>query len=312
MKIKKVKGAEKVGDAINLVADVSKGAAKIAKSGALELIKRAAEEREKSMKKKLNPVFLEEYQMQGFNIPNMIMIVDDAVRKNIEYCAGAMGWRNMVKGVEVFHLYDEDINNSQIKFVPAAVCDSLYYVDPNDRNRYINLDYYFETTQESKLAELQHIAFSLGAKSYSVEMKDSHKKSEAKKHSASAKAKKSGVQATASEERSFNVNTETRNQSVAYAVFAGERQPVHPTLKWFIHDDNIKNLIAMRCQGDGSSTVQSYSIELSGSRFSSMSASTAAKIDAAVGKLGGTCSRLNMQSKVDEEINHSMIYRIEF
>lgn len=312
MKFKKIKGADKVGDALGKVADVGVGAAKIAKSGAVGLVKKAVEEREKSLRKKLNPVFLEQYQMQGFNTPNMIMIVDDAVRKDIAYCEGAIGWRSTVKGMEVFHLYDEDIQTSQLTFIPTATCDTVYYVDPNDRNRYINLELYFDTMQESKLAELQHIAFSLGAKRYSVEMFDSHKKSESGKHSATALVNKAGGKVDASEEQSFSQSSQSKKKSLANASFSGERKPTHPNLRWFIHDDNIRNLIAMRLQEDGSSTITSYSIELKGSRFSSMSATTAAKIDAAVGKLASGKSSLNLQKKANEEINHSMVYRIEF
>lgn len=41
--------------------------------------------------KKYNPLFLEQYQNEGFNIPNMIMIVDDAIRRDIDVCEGAIG-----------------------------------------------------------------------------------------------------------------------------------------------------------------------------------------------------------------------------
>ena len=39
------------------------------------------------------------------------------------------------KGVEVLHLYDEAIAFSELKFLPAATCDTVYYVDLNDKQK---------------------------------------------------------------------------------------------------------------------------------------------------------------------------------
>lgn len=315
MKIDMQKSAERVGNAIGKAAEIGKKAADGTKASTQLLIVKALEENLKAQAKKYNPVFPDQYSDPDFGLSNLIMIVDDVVRKDIDVCKGAIGWKSQGKGVEVFHLYDEAIPFSGLHFIPAAICDSVYYVDAHDRSRFIRLDCYFEKMQESKLAELQHIAFSLGAKKYSVEMYDTS----SEKRSTSQKASLKGgggvgiIKRTSesSEERSVAFEKEAKRESLAFAEFSGDMKPSHPTLTWFAHDDNIKNLINMRCSGEGKNEVKKYSITLKGADFASMGASTAARIDAAIGKLG-IGSDLNIQSKATEECSHMMSFQLEF
>ncbi len=39
-------------------------------------------------------------------------------------------------------------------------------------------------------------------------------------------------------------------------------KPTQPDLLWFANDDNIKNLIRMRCAGVGKNEVKTYCIEI--------------------------------------------------
>lgn len=309
------KGAEGVGNAIGKAAEIGKIAAYGVKASAQLLADKAQEESLKAQLKKYNPVFPDQYRAPEFGLPNLIRIVDDAVRQDIEACRGAIGWKSQEKGVEVFHLYDEAVAFSGLHFVPAAICDSVYYVDAQDRSRFIRLDCYFEKMQESKLAELQHIAYSLGAKKYSVEMHETS----SEKHSAKQKGSlrgKAGAGAdkkavAASGERSLTAEKETQREAVAFAEFAGDMKPTQPVLHWFAHDDNIKNLIQMRCSGEGKNEMKIFSINLNGSDTASMGVSTAAKLDAAVGSLG-LGSSLDLQSRAVEERHHKMSFQLEF
>jgi len=243
------------------------------------------------------------------------MIVDDAIRKNIDVCKGAIGWKAFEKGVEVLRLYDEAIAFSGLHFVPAAVCDAIYYVDVHDRSRFIRLDCFFEKMQESKLAELQHIAYSLGAKKYSVEMYDTTSEQHTFKQNGSANRKsrvgtlKKSV--SASEERDLTAENKTQRKAIAFAEFSGNMKPTQPDLLWFANDDNIKNLIRMRCAGEGKSEVKTYCIELKGTDFATMGVSTAVKLDAAVGCLG-LGSSFNLKSRAVEERHHKMSFQLEF
>lgn len=255
--------------------------------------------------KKYNPLFPEKYEDSQFNLPNMVRIVDDAVRKDIDVCEGAIGWLSKEKDVEVMHLYDEAIAYSGLQFLPTPTCDSVYYVDPHDRKTFINVDTYFSNMQQERLAELQHIAFSLGAKEYSVEMIESTY--EASNSTTSANIKLKTVKASAEDERSMSVMT--KSQTAAKATFGAGRKPTQPNLRWFANDNNVINLVNMRCSGTGDSGITSYSFELNSSCAQSMSSATAIKIDAAVKVMGANS---NFSSDSAKELSRKMIFKIEF
>lgn len=311
MKIDLQKGAKQIGYALGKAAEIGKRAADSTMTGVQTLAEKAQKENEKAQLKKYNPVFPEDYQADGFGLPNLVVIVDDAVRKDVEVCRGAIGWKGQVKGVEMLYLYDEAIAFSGLHFIPAPTCDCVYHVDAHDRNRFIRMDCFFDKMQESRLAELQHIAFTLGAKKYSVEMYDVT--SETRSGAETAALKGSGLKRTrgsASEERTQSIERKSKRESVACAEFAGDRTPTRPDLHWFAHDDNILNLIEMRCSG-GNSGVKNYSIELKGSDSAAMAASAAAKLDAAIGKMGMN-SGFSLESRAVEESHHRLCFQLEF
>jgi len=315
MKIDLQKGVKNVGSVLGKAAEAGKKAAGDTLASAQTLVSKAQEENQKALIKKYNPVFPADYTKENFGIPNLVMIVDDVVRKDIAVCKGSIGWRSNTKGVEVFCLYDEAIEFSGLHFIPSAVCDSIYYVDPFDRTRFIRLDCYFDKMQESRLAELQHIAYCLGARSYSVEMADtsSEKKSASQKASARANDGTGAIKISThgSEESAVTSEKETKRKSMAHAEFVGERKSLQPTLTWFAHDDNIRNLIDMCCSGKGLGEIKSFSIEFKGSDFATIGANTAAKIDGAMNRISAG-SDFALQRKVTEESHHSLIYQIEF
>lgn len=113
MKIDLHKGVKNVGNALGKAAEVGKKAANDTLVSAQSLVSKAQEENRKALIKKYNPIFPEDYKKESFGIPNMVMIVDDVVRKGIDVCEGAIGWRSNTKGVEVFSLYRADLPLTQ-------------------------------------------------------------------------------------------------------------------------------------------------------------------------------------------------------
>ena len=152
--------------------DTSKKVASDTKKSVGNAIDKAKNDSQLRKLKKLNPVFPEQYQSSEFNLPNVIMIVDDAVRKGEKLCEGAIGWLTNDTGVEILYLYDEAIEFSGLQFVPFAVCDATYCVDSFDRNKFIRTDCIFAKAHEEKIAELKHIAYCLGAKRCSIEISE--------------------------------------------------------------------------------------------------------------------------------------------
>ena len=156
--------AEKLNQLMQSTVELSKKAAAGAKSGMLNVMEKSKTESYARRLKKYNPLFPEQYCADTFNLPNMIQIVDDAVRRGIDVCEGAIGWLGNETGVEILHLYDEAVPFSKLQFVPSADCDAVYYVDSFDRRRFIRLDCIFSKAHEERLAELKNIAYLLGAK----------------------------------------------------------------------------------------------------------------------------------------------------
>lgn len=315
MKIDLQKGARQVGNVLGKAAEIGRKAADETREGAQSILARAQEENVKAQIKKYNPVFPSQYEAADFNLPNLVMIVDDVVRKGIEVCKGAIGWRSLQKGVEIFCLYDEAIIYSGLHFIPAAICDTIYYVDPHDRSQFIRLDCYFDKMQESRLAELQHIAYCLGAKRYSVEIYDtsSEKQAASQKVSANVKDASGLVKGTSdtSESRSIEAERSAKRKRLASSEFAGKRPPTLPKLCWFTHDENIQNLIRMRCSGQDEGGIKSYAIEFAGSDFATMGANTAAKIDGVIGRIGAG-SNFEMKSHAIKESHHTLRFQVEF
>ncbi len=306
-------GLQKAGEAVNKAGSaVGKATGKSAeaiKTAATGLAAKIKEENIKSKQKKLNPLFPAEYSSAEFHIPNLVVIVDDAVRRDNALCEGAVGWRSKVKEVEVLYLYDEFLPQSGLTFVPTATCDSAYYVDPHDRTRFIRVDCLFDRTQKEKLAELAHIAYCLGAKSYNVEMYE-----ETSSKSSSLKSSKTDDHAgmaklNAKMEQTVKSSAESVSKSLASVVFTESRTPVEPKLRWFVHDSYIREIIAQRCSG--LDTMRSVDIILSGKDYATMSANTSVKVDAAVSKIGLNANT-NIEASSSEERKHQLLFHLEF
>lgn len=263
--------------------------------------------------KKYNPLFPEQYNSESFNIPNMIRIVDDAVRRDIDVCVGAIGWLSTENGIEILNLYDEAVSTSNIQFIPAAACDEIYYVDNFDRKRFIRIDYLFSKAHEERLAELQHIAYSLGAKRCSMEILETDMESEVSKNKfeakSSTKIKGIGVSSGGNSSKNSESKNSSSRKGVVSAEFEGSNEPRHPDLKWFKHDDNINRLIEMRC--NDVNAIKTQTLRLEGAASATMSQKAASSIDGAISKMGSKKSS-SMEKQAMKENTSKMVFVIEF
>ena len=307
--------------------DVSKKAAKGIQQGAKTLSEQAKEAKQNQQVKKQSkqiekqnkqiekqiekyqPITSKVFKSRDFNIPNVIEIVDDAVRRDIPVCKDAIGWLETHKGVEVLHLYDEYVQKSGLQFVPVGICDNVYYVDAFDRKKFINVNTVFSKTNEEKLAELERIAFCLGATSCSIEIVEG----ESEESTATATG-------NVSSPIKINANAQSKNKSKknqsgkATSYFTGHNSPKKPTLKWFAHDDSIKALIEMRCTRKNS--IKSRTLELKGSSCATMSVKVGVAIDAVLGGGGKGKAKngggMSMESQAIREHNNHLLFKVEF
>ncbi|MGM9664459.1 MAG: hypothetical protein ACI3XF_06420 [Eubacteriales bacterium] len=295
------KGTDFIKSALNKTSEASKKAVETVKIKSQELSDQAQMMLTNAQIKKYSPLFSEELLSNDFILPKLIQIVDENVRQGIAVCEGSIGWTSGEKDTAVLHIYNTATELVKVEFLPFVQCDSIYYVDPHNSNVYINIDTYFSNIQHEKLAELQHIAYSLGAKRYWVEVVDDKSESSLLKKGTTFKAKAKVDIST--EEKSTSASS---SKSVVEASFSDAREPTMPNLCWFSNDKNLQNVIKMRCE-DKNNSITEYTLELSSS--SAMSSSTAAKIDSTVSKFGISC---NFNKNVHEERNQKMFFKLEF
>lgn len=292
-------------------ADFMSKASEISKKTAVKIQEGAetfSEQTKKSLyeqrMKKYNPLFKETFRSKQFRLPNVIEIVDDAVRRGIDVCEGAIGWTDKVNDVEILHLYDEWIKESKIQFLPVAKCDAVYCVDPFDKNKFINVTSAFERTTSEKLAELEHIAYCLGAKSCSIEIAETTAQLDNARIKMTAKESSTGANVGFDASSSSHQQNKQGGKTVSY--FEGNNAPTRPTLKWFAYDDNITGLIEMRCSGNNS--IRSKVLELSCSSSVTMSQKAALAID----KILKVKASMSMEKKAIQEYSSKLIFEVEF
>lgn len=283
--------------------DVSKKAAKKAHEEAKKFGEQMEHKKQEQDLKKYNPLTEEKFKSEGFNIPNIIEIVDDAVRRDIPVCDGAIGWTEFHKGIEVLHLYDEFVTKCGLTFIPLWQVDNVYCVDAFDRTKFINVNYIFGKTVEEKITELEHVAYCLGAKWCSVEIVESDAQSTATNISTNVGGR-SDI-AFSNDRASAQKN---KQSGKTITNFKGNRKPVLPALKWFAHDESIKRLIEMRCSDNNA--IKSKILELKGSISTTMSQKTAIAVDCVLGKRikGG----FSAESQVNKEQSRILIFEVEF
>lgn len=276
---------------------------------ALEFSERSKQDSYERRMKKYNPLFPEKYHSEEFNIPNMIVIVDDAVRRGIDVCEGAIGWLSNQNGMEVLHLYDEYIQQSGIQFVPAPICDAVYYVDRFDRNRFIQTECIFSKAHEERMAELKNIAYMLGAKTCSIEINESSLEVETSKKNLEGKAGVSKVSSRENMEQSSSYKGVVHRSGRIVAEFTGSNEVKRPELKWFMHDDTIKRLIDIRCSDPNA--IKSEMLVLEGNASATMSQKTAYAIDNALCKIS-IAGKANMEGQATKENQSKLLFTIEF
>lgn len=298
-----------IGDAAGTVAGVIGDAASTTidtiSSTASDINKKMEEEGYKSRMKKYNPLFEDVLFSDNYKYPKEIAIKSDCDRRDIDVCQGAIGWTEVVDGMEILCLYEDTVNKVNIEFYPTSQCDTVYYLDPRIERRYVNIESIFSQTQQAKLAELSDIAYKLGARRYSVELVDSVSSRTENDDNVHIDVLKSNIDA----KNSSSMNKLIKSKSLASAEFFEVKKPEKPELSWFKKDENINVMINQICGGERS--AKSFDIELFGSVYSTMNYNTAVKLNTALLKLNINAN-INITKKAEEEKEYKMLFHVEF
>ena len=270
---------------------------KKAADGTKKFVDQTKESIHEQKAKKYAAVTAKEFKLKSFKIPSIIMIEDESANREYIEDSDAVGWIEIHKEIPVLHMYASYVKKCGITFIPVPQKDNVYSQDNFDDKKYLNVNQVFGKATEEKLAELNNIAFCLGAKSCSIEIVEEESDFESKQFQGMLK----GKTPITSENTMANTSKQSgKNMS----NFKGHDDPQIPELKWFAHDDNIKLLIEMRMK----KAIQSNLLELKGSNSATMSKSIACAIDAIV-KVSGT---LSMEKQVQKEYSNKLLFEIEF
>lgn len=305
-KTEKKKVADRMTGAWQATVDFSKKAASAAQEKAAEWKQQAAVNAHERRMKKYNPLFSEQWNSPDFHLPNLIVIVDDAVRRGIDVCEGAIGWLETRNGVEVLCLYDEAVEQSGLQFVPTVNCDAAYYVDNFERKKFIRTDCIFSKAFEEKIAELKHIANMLGAKYCSITIEESSLTSDSQKRKIDVAENDNTVQ---TEQDSIQKGNR-KGQGRITATFDGSDIPRRPNLKWYAYDDTIKELVESRCGGEN--RLRQEELILKGSSSATISCKTARMIDGVFGDNKRIRGQTSFEIRAVHEQESETHFYIEF
>ncbi len=257
-------------------------------------------------------MFPDEYFAEGYDRPNMIVLVDEDVRKGIDVCEGALGWFSKEGNLEVLHLYMKDRERSGIDFHPYPSMNAVYYVDTFNPSRYINVERYFEVARQDRMTELRAIAHALGAKSCALESVETEKIDKKYRGKGKATLKKNvagGGNGSLDVKGEFGSKEERTTEFVQ--SFEGNAEPFEPELHWFAHDSEIKFLISTRCNGGSANTTKKYQLKLNSSSTSTMSLTMAASLDAAIKGLK-VKTNTSLEGSVRKELSRAFLWTIDF
>lgn len=259
-----------------------------------------------------SPVFPDEFNASTFDLPKMIVIEDEDHRKGIEILEGAIGWLSKKEGMEILHLYEEFIPDSHLNFVPFPSCDTVYYSDPFEDDRFIDLSIYYDIIKQDKLTELREVAYCLGAKECYLESYELDKSITRKRGSVSVKAKATPPafkRIDASGGADASISSEKERSIVFKQAFEGSDEPRRPDLRWYKHDRGVCSLVEMCCSGERK--TKSFTVDIDSTVSSTMSLTRACKLDVALKGLGAVCN-FKLEDEARNESRRHLVYNLVF
>lgn len=263
----------------------------------------------KAMKlKQLNPVFEEDYRNSDFRMPKLIHIVDYDKKHDDPLCSGSLGWIDTVKGVDVLNVYHSQLENLGFDFMPYVSSEELYYANAMQMNSFVNLSNYFAEMQQEKFAELERVAYKLGARRYSIQVEEEALELHTGESKRTMSLKLLGKKADASENNSYKEKRWNKIGTAVSSIFEEPTEPTVPELVWFRNDSSLKNLIEMRCSG---LKLTKRVLEFNCASTSTISKDMAGKLDATI-KAMGASGNFSISSQVEQEMRKRLLFEIEF
>lgn len=246
-----------------------------------------------------------------FSMPSIIHVVEkDKKHAESKACEHSIGHVSVENGIPVLNVYPHHMNDLDIVFSPNAEKE-IYYVDPCQKNHYIDIQDYFRQLKIARVNELEQLAYSLGAthveiifKTNTVELERAKKKAELGVKKGKKKLLDVKAEHSENEVKKESIEVERRLD------LSGHDDPHVPDLIYFKDDADIQNLIFMRM--DKRSVLKSKECKIKYSNSSGIKASDAIKIQGALDKMGGGSAGVSILNETLNENCTTLIYRIDF
>ena len=266
------------------------------------------ENQRKSDLERLKPMFQEDFKEDEFVLPKMIRIAEiDKAHADSAACKGSVGYKSIMDDMTVVTIFRDYIDNLGLSFYPELE-NGVFYVDPCDRDHYISLDDYFPFMKMQRVAELQRIAQSLGAKHFRVISKEKTEAVSSNSIDAAASVKADGQSSGAGYSHTDSNTSMTSISIEAEMRFPGHA-PMKPELHYLKKEINVINLIEMRM--DPLSPLQHQHISIEMINSSGIKVKDAVKIDAMI-KAVKISASTNIVSQAQNEARRVLEYEIEF
>ena len=257
---------------------------------------------------RLKPMFQEDFKEDEFVLPKMIRVAEiDKAHAESLACKGSVGYKTVMDDTSMVTIFRNFIDTLGLSFYPE-LDNGVYYVDPCDRDHYIALEDYFSFMKMQRVAELQRIAQSLGAKHFRVSSREKTETVSSNSIDAAASVKAIGQSGGAGYSHNAANSSMTSMSIEAEMRFPGH-DPIRPELHYLKKEINVINLIEMRM--DPLSPLQHQHITIEMINSSGLKVKDAAKIDAMF-KAIKLSANTSIVSEAQNEAKRILEYDIEF
>lgn len=170
--------AEKVSEKASCTADELKNTAiklkneAITKQSARKLS--IAERKRIEDLKKYSPIFKDDFANGELLSERFIRIVNYDPRLENDVCKGSIGFYEKSNDRKLPTIYTKFITLFNLTFYPQ-MSESVFIVDPCIPGKYIEIDEYYNYMKQVRVNELTVVAQALGAKSVTIELRNSNK-----------------------------------------------------------------------------------------------------------------------------------------
>lgn len=260
-----------------------------------------------------HPIYPDELS-RNYNLwlPEMINIRTRDERTDVEGLDKAIGFDEQYDEKPIITVLSKYAKEMDLEFYPA-LSEDVFYVDPFNKQRYIQIDQYFHTLEQERIEELIGVAQDLGAKYIEIAYCKENRASSGTSIDANANAKAKGLPITGKASASTkSASTSKSMLGVKKSMNLPGMDPKEPNLKHFKNDIEINSIIDRRLHKENA-IKGDYRCELSFNTSSGIKASNAANVEGALKKVGiNVKGKYKVTNEVMKEDSQKLMVYLKF